>query len=212
MLNSKTTALAAVLALTSTMAFAGNAPLAKMEAGEDASITREDALARVAARFDRADVNGDGVLDATDREARKAAAVDETEGKQGQRDVRGARKEGLKAMARMFEKADADGSGEVSFEEFAEFGKAMHSRMKADGPHGHMADGPRAEKGDHPHAEKGDHPRAGKGKRPDPDAVFEHMDKDGDGMISKDEFKAGAKAQHDGKPPAERGHGKPDMK
>lgn len=93
-----------VLASAAALALAGGAAYAQAPAGADrnADMTRAQVEQRTAAMFERMDANKDDVLDAADREARKAQRGEH-------------RAERLQAR---FDKLDADKDGAISRAEF----------------------------------------------------------------------------------------------
>jgi Ca2+-binding EF-hand superfamily protein len=120
MLEMKTITLALVSAAT--LALMGGAVYAQAPAGFDrdhrpgADMTREQAEQRSAAAFERLDANADGVLDAADRDARKAG-----------RDERRAQRREAR-----FDRLDADKDGAISRAEF----DAAHERFAERGEDG----------------------------------------------------------------------------
>jgi Ca2+-binding EF-hand superfamily protein len=100
------------LAATATVAVAVPAQ-AQAQADRGAALTRDQVQQRAVEAFARMDVNGDGVIDATDREARRE---------------------------RMFARLDANNDGSVSREEFAakreRRGEARAQRGEARGERG----------------------------------------------------------------------------
>jgi Ca2+-binding EF-hand superfamily protein len=204
MLNTKSAILAAVLALTSSVAYAEGTHSAKSEGDAKSGITREEAIANAAERFDRADLNADGTLDRDEMKAQREAMKDHREARKDE--MAGKGKDRMVAkLAHAFKKADVDKSGELSFEEFADFGKDRAGRDDAKAADRAGEAGP--EKGVRPplgdiHAgkykpsddDKGaregheGHDRAGK-HHPDPEKMFERMDADGSGTVTVDEFK-----------------------
>ena len=137
-------------------ALAGSAVMAQgpTGGGADRDVTRAEAAAQATARFQRMDVNGDGILDAADRAARaeQRFAKADTNGdgelsqsemaamhqarKARRSEAREARAEQRQArMAERFAKMDADQSGGLSQAELS----AMHEmRGKRGGKRGGM--------------------------------------------------------------------------
>ena len=170
-------------------ALAGSAVMAQgpMGAGADRDVTRAEAAAQATARFQRMDINGDGILDAADRAARaeQRFAKADTNGdgelsqsemaamhqarKARRSEAREARAEQRQArMAERFAKMDADQSGGLSQAELS----AMHEmRGKRGGKRGH-------------------HMRGGM-------RMIAMADADGDKAISSAEFTAAATARFD---------------
>lgn len=92
--------------------------------GPAAEVTRDEAVARADARFQRLDVNRDGRV--TTDELRQAG-----EARQAQRAERGAERQ-----TAMFDRLDADRSGQISREEFAQRREMRGERRGRGGMHG----------------------------------------------------------------------------
>lgn len=125
----KTLAIIALMAGTATVGAAGLAAaqphhggmanmMERLDTNGDGQITKEEAEAAKAARFAEADTNGDGGLSMAEMQAFHAAE-------------KARRMETMRQ--RMFEKADADGNGVISADEFEARGAPMFDRMDADG-------------------------------------------------------------------------------
>jgi len=150
-LTLRSTALvAAAFAVMGTSAFAWQA---------DAPITKAEAMEMAAERFDKADVDGDGILNAEEMMAgkKKAHAMKDGHGKKDRSKHRD-----------IFTMIDADGSGDLSPEEF----------VKA------------AERMDKHRIKKGDTEQEGKIKL-SPAERFVELDLDQNGALSIEEFKPG---------------------
>ena len=149
------------IVLASASLLAGGAAIAQPMGGDTGPTTRADLVQKTAERFARMDANGDGRLDATDREARKAERFvrADTDGdgalsqaeieaakearKSARAERRGARgdgermerrggKRGQRGMA-MMQRADTDGDGAISQAEFQAAALARFDRADADG-------------------------------------------------------------------------------
>ena len=125
----KTLAIIALMAGTATVGAAGLAAaqphhggmanmMERLDTNGDGQITKEEAEAAKAARFPEADTNGDGGLSMAEMQAFRAAE-------------KARRMETMRQ--RMFDKADADGNGVISADEFEARGAPMFDRMDADG-------------------------------------------------------------------------------
>jgi len=103
-------------------------------------ITQEEMMQTAGSKFDSVDTDGDGALSRAEMEAQAQAKAAERIDRMMQRfdeneDGKLARDEMPKGgMERMFERADADNSGGVSKEEFAEMRK--HGKRGKHGKHG----------------------------------------------------------------------------
>jgi Ca2+-binding EF-hand superfamily protein len=184
----KIAALAALAAITGTMAQAQEGP-EKMPK----EITRGEALTMAAERFDRADTNGDGILTQDEIRASMEAMRDKMDGPRGERGDRGEAGEhgdrgdhdkagprgdrgegdmakGKPSPEKHFEKIDADASGTVSLEEFMAVPKKMAEHRKDMDP------------------ERGD----ALAKK-----AFERMDVDADGTLTVEEFTTGMEKMKD---------------
>lgn len=140
---------------------AGIAAPAFAERGQDmpTEITREQALQRATDRFDAADADGNGIL----TRAEMKAAFEQERGKRDQ--SRG---------AEMFSRIDNDGDGALSPDEFRESLEKFAGRR--DGGKGDKA---------HDHGGK----PAPKDADARADALFDRLDKNGDGALSPDELR-----------------------
>jgi len=125
----KKLAIIALLAGTATVGAAGLASakpphggmanmMERLDTNGDGQITKDEAEAAKAARFAEADTNGDGGLSMAEMQAFRAAE-------------KARRMEAMRQ--RMFEKADADGNGVISADEFEARGAPMFDRVDADG-------------------------------------------------------------------------------
>jgi hypothetical protein len=169
----------ALSAVTLTAPFAARAePSPRHEQGfGHGPTTRAELLAHIDEIFARLDVNGDGKLDQADRDARKA---------------------------QVFDRLDTDGNGSIDRAEFDAAGGKRHERMgergpAGDGPRfGHRfggqgdAEGPGKHRGPEGFGGRGG-PRAGMGLA----MIGKMADTNGDGAITKDEFKTAALAMFD---------------
>lgn len=120
----KTTSIILALAVGATSAHAESPQYGQGGHGKEMSIVREDALARVAEKFDKADANSDGVL-----------TGDEVKGfkKGGDKGKKGPNPE------KLFEKLDVDKSSEISKVEMAKFGKGKDRDVDPDRLDKHFA-------------------------------------------------------------------------
>lgn len=120
------TATAAALALGgATVAFADNHRAKGGDADGDGVITLEEHNSHADAMFARMDANGDGVLNAEDREQLRA----EMDGKRGHQYGHRGGKRGGKRMMKL---ADANNDGAISRAEFDAAAKARFAKMDAD--------------------------------------------------------------------------------
>lgn len=146
-----------ILALAATSLTAGGVAYAQ-ETQRGADMTRSAAETRAATQFARMDANSDGVLNAADREAR---------------------------MRARFDAQDADGNGQLSFEEVQASREAR----------GEAREERRAERGTEG---RGGHRMGRRGMRGGGEMhgmMMDRADTDGDGAISQAEFNAGALAR-----------------
>lgn len=104
-----TSLVAAALTVMGTSAFAWQI---------DAPITKAEAMEKAAERFDKADIDGDGVLSVEEMKAGKKAGRDKNNGMKP-RDA--------------FSKIDADGSGDLSPEEFVKAAERMEKHRNKKG-------------------------------------------------------------------------------
>ncbi|TNE33139.1 MAG: hypothetical protein EP350_04790 [Alphaproteobacteria bacterium] len=179
------------------------------DGGGDGTVTLEEMTAKSAKMFGHMDVNGDGVLDATDHAAHKAEKAE----KRGERhaehfakaDANGdgelspeemkaaheARREKMEGRHKehaeaMFAKLDTDKSGGLSAEELAAGHKAHEGRM---GKHAEM----RAQM--HEGREHGEHGKRGDHRSTMAMHMLKQADTDGDKAVTRAEFDA-AVAKH----------------
>lgn len=151
-----TSLIAAALTVMGTSAFAWQI---------DAPITKAEAMEKAAERFDKADIDGDGVLSVEEMKAgkKKAHAMKDGRGKKEGRD-----KNDRMKPRDIFSKIDADGSGDLSPEEFVKAAERMEKHRNKKG-----------------HADE-----EGKIKLT-PAERFVELDVDQDGALSIEEFKPG---------------------
>lgn len=165
------------LALAGALFATGGAAMAQDASARGTDLTRADAETRAAERFARLDVNGDGRLDAADREARAGERAANREERARER----------------FASADADGNGQLTFEEMTsarEEARERHAERRAERgeQHGERAGmrGRRALRGG---------PGALRGMRGMRAMMSSQADTDNDGAISRAEFDAATAAR-----------------
>jgi len=121
----------------------GGVSFEELDANSDGALTLEELQARPAARFAEADTNGDGALSV--EEVQAAMMRQRAEGMIARMDSNG---DGLlqmdemqpgdgQGLSRMFDRVDADSSGDISAEEFA----AMQDKMAERGQGGRGGNG-----------------------------------------------------------------------
>lgn len=121
----------------------------EVDANSDGQLSQEEMAAHHKAKFDKADTDGNGALSQAEMKAQMEARMQERAQKRAER--------GDKMMARMIERHDANGDGELGFDEMKGDREAkMFARMDADksgtisaeeleqmGAHGRKGHGPR---------------------------------------------------------------------
>ncbi|MGJ8544817.1 MAG: EF-hand domain-containing protein [Sulfitobacter sp.] len=172
----------------------GAAMFQKLDVDGNGEVSVDELNAAAKARFDAADADGDGALTQDEMKAARKAQKEERKEKRGER--REMSKEDR--AAKMLERFDKNEDGALDAAELAEMGE-MHDGMKKHGKHDGKHGGKHGKKG-----ERGAHVKGGfkaldadeDGKvtfeemqaKHDPAKMIEHLDTDGNGTISAEEF------------------------
>ena len=170
-----------LLAGATTLAATGPV-LAQGRQGPAQDLARTTVQERAAQAFARLDANGDGKIDAADREARQQARLERLDanddGQLNRADREARRKQ-------MFARVDADGDGGISFEEFNARRGAAGDGARAGGAMRGGSEGPRMGQ------------RGMRGQVAAPRGLGRAADADGNGAITQDEFTSALLARFD---------------